>query len=370
MRPELGPVLVVGGCGFLGHRVVSRLRGSAALEIWVLDLDTEHNRFHHVSYCDGDITSYSDVQAALQKIKPRTIIHNASPNVLTEHPNFATRKALYEKVNILGTQNLIECAGESGSVKAFVYTSSASVVHDSINDLFEADESLPVLQTPQQTEIYSHTKGVAENIVLAANRKYGSMLTTAIRPTSMFGEDDTGWIPNLLNIYKTGKTNIQLGNNSAQIDLLYVGNSADAHILAAETLYKMHEETPHSERVDGEAFFVTNDEHYRFWDFARAVWHAAGDRSDPKRVWVIPKDVGLIMATFVEWIFWLVFWGSKEPQFTRRKIKHTCMNRTFRIDKAKSRLGYVPEVSMEEGIERGVKWFLEVEAQDQSKKQL
>ena len=370
MRPELGPVLVVGGCGFLGHRIVSRLRESAGLEIWALDLDTEHNRFHHVSYCDGDITSYSDVQAALQKIKPRTIIHTASPNVLTEHPNFATRKALYEKVNIIGTQNLIECAGKSGSVKAFVYTSSASVVHDSINDLFEADESLPVLQTPQQTEIYSHTKGVAENIVLAANRSYGSMLTTAIRSTSMFGEDDAGWMPNLLNIYKTGKTNIQLGNNSAKIDLLYVGNSADAHILAAEKLYKMHEETPHSERVDGEAFFVTNDEHYRFWDFARAVWHAAGDRSDPKRVWVIPKNIGLIMATFVEWIFWLVFWGSKEPKLTRRRIKHTCMNRTFRIDKAKSRLGYVPEVSMEEGIERGVKRFLEVEAQDQSKKQI
>ena len=134
-------------------------------------------------------------------------------------------------------------------------------------------------------------------------------------------------MPNLLNIYKTGKTNIQLGNNSAKIDLLYVGNSAGAHILAAEALYKMHEETPHSERVDDEAFFV-------------------------------------------EWIFWLVFWGSKEPKLTRRKIKHTCMYRTFRIDKAKSRLGYVPEVSMEEGIERGVKRFLEAEAQDQSRKQL
>ena len=242
MRPELGPVLVVGGCGFLGHRIVSRLRASAALEIWVFDLDTEHNRFDHVSYCDGDITSYSDVQAALRKIKPRTIIHTASPNVLTEHPNFATRKALYEKVNILGTQNLIECAGKSGSVKAFVYTSSASVVHDSINDLFEAEESLPVLRTPQQTEIYSHTKGVAENIVLAANRNYGAMLTTAIRPTSMFGEDDAGWIPNLLNIYRTGKTNIQLGNNSAKIDLLYVGNSADAHMHEQDLPHRQSQE--------------------------------------------------------------------------------------------------------------------------------
>ena len=368
MRPELGPVLVVGGCGFLGHRIVSRLRESASLQIWVLDLYTEHNRVAHVSYCDGDITSDSIVQAILQKVKPRTVIHTASPNVLAEHPNFATRKALYEKVNILGTQNLIKCAGESGSVKAFVYTSSASVVHDSINDFFEADESLPVLQTPQQTEIYSHTKGVAENLVLAANQRYGAMLTTAIRPTSMFGEDDVGWLPNLLNVYESGKTNIQLGDNSAKIDYLYVGNCADAHLLAAEKLYQMHADTPESERVDGEAFFVTNNEPYRFWDFARAVWTAAGDQSDHKRVWVIPKRLGLIMATVAKWVFWLVSWGTVEPSLTRRKVKHTCMNRTFRIDKAKSRLGYRPEVSMKEGIQRGVRWFQEAGAQDKRKK--
>lgn len=97
-----------------------------------------------------------------------------------------------------------------------------------------------------------------------------------------------------------------------------MSNSADAHILAAETLYKIHANTPYSERVDGVAFFVTNGEPYRSWDFARAVWRAAGDQSDPDRVWVIPKTIGLIMATIVEWIFWLVFLGTEEPKLTRR----------------------------------------------------
>lgn len=98
MHPELGPVLVVGADSYC-----SRLRDSAALEIWVLDLDTEHNRFPHVSYCDVDITSHSNVQAVLEKIIPRTIIHTASPNVLTEHPNFATRKDLIREGQYLGS---------------------------------------------------------------------------------------------------------------------------------------------------------------------------------------------------------------------------------------------------------------------------
>ncbi|MCJ1242459.1 erg26, C-3 sterol dehydrogenase [Varicellaria rhodocarpa] len=286
------------------------------------------------------------------------IIHTASPNVLQEHPNLTERRKLHEKVNILGTENLVKCAGQVGCVKAFVYTSSASVVHDSANNLFEADESLPVLQTPKQTEIYSHTKGVAQQPVLAANRKHSAMLTTSIRPASMFGESDAGWLPNLLDMYEKEKNKVQIGDNSVRIDLLYVGNSADAHILAAKSLYKMNAYTPEQERVDGQAFFITNDEPYRFWDFARAVWATAGDRTGASNVWIIPKSVGLIMATLAEWMFWLIFWGTKEPQLTRRRIKHMCMNRTFRIDKAKSRLGYRPQVTMEEGIERGVQWFL------------
>lgn len=100
------------------------------------------------------------------------------------------------------------------------------------------------------------------------------------------------------------------------------------------------------------------------------MWRAAGDQSDPGRVWVIPKTIGLIMATIVEWIFWLVLLGTKGPKLTRRKVRHTCMNRTFRIDKARSRLGYVPKVSMKEGIEKGVKWFQEAEAQKREEKQV
>ncbi|KAI4124142.1 MAG: hypothetical protein LQ338_004963 [Usnochroma carphineum] len=363
MSVELGPVLVVGGCGFLGHHIVAHLMNvSHSLELWVLDLDTSRNRYPRVTYCDGDIGSKNQVHSVLHRVKPRTIFHTASPNVLAEHPSLAVRRSLYERVNVLGTRNLIECAGELGDVVAFIYTSSASVVHDSVSDLYEADESLPVLRTPEQQEIYSHTKGIAEQIVLSANRKYGKMLTAAIRPVSMFGEDDAAWIPNLMDVYRSGKSKVQLGPNTTRIDLLYVGNSVHAHLLAANALHTTHAEaSTGSKEVDGEAFFVTNDEPYRFWDFAREVWTAAGDGTDPKAVWIIPKRLGLIMATIAEWIFWVIYWGTKEPKLTRRKIKHTCMNRTFRTEKARNRLGYRPQVGMQEAIRKSVTSFLDEE---------
>ncbi|KAL8739723.1 MAG: hypothetical protein Q9190_007502 [Brigantiaea leucoxantha] len=359
MLLEAGPVIVVGGCGFLGKHITAQLAMHQKIQLWVLDLEATHGRIPNVNYCNIDITSRSAVCEAFHKIKPLTIFHTAAPNVLAEHPNFATRKAHYEKVNISGTRNLIECAGEVESVKVFVYTSSASVVHDSVNDLFDADERLPILQTPQQKEIYSHTKGVAESLVLSANRRYNDMLTLAIRPVSMFGEGDPGWIPNLLDVYKKGNTKVQLGDNTALIDYLYVGNSAYAHIQAAEKLHRTQTGRLPGGPIDGEAFFVTNDEPYRFWDFARAFWRAAGDRSNQSKVFVIPKGLGLILATLAEWIFWILFLGTKEPKLSRRRIKHTCMNRTFCIDKAKTKLEYRPQIDMQSAIDKSVKWFQE-----------
>lgn len=40
------------------------------------------------------------------------------------------------------------------------------------SDLIMADESYPILKPPQETEYYSCTKGIAEELVLEANREH------------------------------------------------------------------------------------------------------------------------------------------------------------------------------------------------------
>ncbi|KAL8698774.1 MAG: hypothetical protein Q9201_006388, partial [Fulgogasparrea decipioides] len=177
-----------------------------------------------------------------------------------------------------------------------MYTSSASIIHDGVSDLFMGDETYPVLSSPQQREFYSLTKGIAEESVLKANRQFNGMLTTAIRPVSMFGEGDMQQLPSMLQVYYDSKTKVQLGDNKKWFDFVYVGNVAHAHILALKKLMEVHAslqsypalEIAQDQRVDGEAFFVTNDQPFHFWDYARTVWAAAGNTTDPKDVWVIP----------------------------------------------------------------------------------
>ncbi|KAI4217298.1 MAG: hypothetical protein LQ351_000607 [Letrouitia transgressa] len=362
-----GSVLVIGGCGFLGYHIVKQLV-KEALQVSVLDLRTNINRVPGVSYYDGDITTFYSVYNVLKQAKPEIIIHTASPLAGTNNG------PLYHKVNVEGTRNLIGIARQNECVKVLVYTSSASVVHDGVSDLFNADESLPVLYTPQQTEIYSHSKALAEDLVLAANRKL-RILTAAIRPAGIFGEADSQMIPSMIRALEQGKQKLQMGNNKNLFDFTYVQNVVHAHLLAAQKLLEASApgtEIDPGKRVDGEAFFITNDQPCHFWDFTHAVWAEAGDRTKPEDIWVVPKALGLAIAAILEWIVWIFSVGFREPSLTRKKLRFSILTRTYNIQKAKDRLGYEPVVDLKVGIKRAVRWHIDKKMAESSteKKQL
>ena len=353
---SLGHVVVTGGSGFLGHHIVDLLtsRGSCS-HITSLDIRPDSNPVANVGFEKADITDYATLLPLFERLRPDAVIHTASPHAMMYN------KELFDKVNVEGTKCLVRCAQET-SVKAFVYTSSASVIHDTVSDLVNADESYPLIIGKDQPEYYTTTKVLAELHVLRANRspEYPKFLTAAIRPSGMFGEGDVQLIPPLLSAYYRGQTKVQLGNNENLFDFTEITNVAHAHHLALAALLATHDRATSGlaqpldhEKVDGEAFFITNDTPVYFFDFARLVWSSAGDTTQPRQVWTLPKDFGLLIATLLEWVFWILRWG--QPNLTRQKVKYTCMTRYFCIDKAKKRLGYAPVMGLKEGIRRGMK---------------
>lgn len=235
-----------------------------------------------------------------------------------------------------------------------MYTSSASVVHDSVSDLIEGDESLPLVYIPQQKEVYSHSKALADQLVLDSNGTTpGSMLTTCIRPSGIFGEGDEGPTKSMVENAAAGKLRFTIGDGKNLFDFTFNENVVYAHILAAKRLLQSHV-TPPSEdmRVAGQGFLITNDEHIPFWDFARAIGAAAGHPTKPEEIKVIPKLLGLIMATIAEWVVWATSFGRRKARMNVVGIRYSCMTRTYRIDKAKKVLGYRPIVSLKDAIQR------------------
>ncbi|KAF7950712.1 uncharacterized protein EAE97_002264 [Botrytis byssoidea] len=262
-NPSLSPVLITGGCGLIGFHLVNYiLESEPTCKIHVLDINTTN-----VTYHTCDITSLSGVESVMLQAQPRTIFHVACPDSMVLQPS------VFQEVNVNGAQNLISAAFKVGTIQAFVNTSTSSVIHDNISDLIDADEDLPVLQYPAQKRVYTLTKAVAEADILAANRKYGdsSMLTVSFRPTTAFGERDT--------ICKN------------EYDFIYVGNLAEAHILAAQALLRAYGKPvpPLETRVDGQTFNITNDERILFWEFQRRISAAIGFPIKEEDIKIIPK---------------------------------------------------------------------------------
>ena len=206
--------------------------------------------------------------------------------------------------------------------------------------------------------------------MLAANRNpiAPKLLTISIRPAAIFGPGDAQLLPPIINVYHTSRTGFQLGDNDNLFDFTYVENVAHGHILAARALLataQLKTQPLDYERVDGEAFFITNDSPVYFWDFARMVWKACGSTLGTEHVWVISKDFGLTLGGVMEWVYWIV---GKTPKLTRRQVRYSSMTRYYDIGKAKKMLGYAPIVGLQEGIERSVAWFEEETRREGEKK--
>ncbi|PQE19861.1 3-beta hydroxysteroid dehydrogenase isomerase protein [Rutstroemia sp. NJR-2017a BVV2] len=238
--------------------------------------------------------------------------------------------------------------------------------------MLNADERWPVIPPSKQEEYYSTTKAEAESLVLAANRAPScpTLLTAAIRPSGIFGPGDVQLIPSLLNAYYTSKDGFQLGDNTNLFDFTYVLNVAHAHLLCARALLSTSSTSTiplDHERVDGEAFLVTNCSPVPFWDFVREVWKAAGSTKGTEHVWVIGKEFGLGLAGVVEWVGWAL---GRKMKLTKTQVRFSSMTRYYDVGKAKRRLGYKPLVQLSDGIKISVGWFEEQRKKEAEKKGL
>jgi sterol-4alpha-carboxylate 3-dehydrogenase (decarboxylating) len=186
------------------------------------------------------------------------------------------------------------------------------------------------------------------------------MLTTSIRPAAIIGIGAFQVVAPMVQAYFDGNTKWQIGDNNNLFDFTCVVNVAHAHLLAARALvrtieYESQGKTlPDIDRVDGETFFITNDGPVYFWDFPRMIWKYCGDTRGIN-VWVLPKPVGLFIATIGETIMPLF---GKQPNLSRFRVTFSCLTRYFNISKAKTRLGYQPIQTLEEGVKEATEWFL------------
>ncbi len=334
---------------YLGsHIVLALLHSPSYSSVSVISRTVQNNRHPGALYYAGDIAKECDVRSLLDRIRPRVIFHVASPNL-------SANKKIQNQTNVHGTEILLKCGTESPFVRALVYTSCHDAIEIDPGNALLTEEAATLHTNKSNATPYQKSKAVAEKVVITANS--WSLRTVCLRLPPIYGGGDSQVIPELLEMMAQGKTTLQIGPNKKVFEHVYIDNAVHAHLLAAKVLLSLDEGLDF--RIDGETFFITDDSPMPWYDFTRKVWYAAGDRTEPEWIRVVPMHLVLATASLNDWLSWTVTLGRRRQEFTSEGMVKLRKGTHFSIEKAREWLGYEPLVPCEEGIRRAVERALE-----------
>lgn len=346
-RPHHNRVLVTGGSGFLGQalvRAIAEQRVSLANRVELIAYDlvgtpgVSNMRGVPSMPCTpsmpvihGDILDRRALDAALTNVD--AVIHCAT---LVDWSDLDTERL--ERVNVDGTQNLLE-ACVANEVRCFIHTSTMDVVCGD-GHVREADELRPY---PNRfLDAYGRSKAEAERRV---RRFSHALATVTLRLCAMYGEADPFKVPSFLQEARAGRLLFRIGDGSARMQPLYVGNAAVATLLALDRLLSGHDATR------GQTFFVADHPPANFFEWMGPILAGLGHPIPTRR---LPANLALAVGACAEW---LARHTGGRPAITRSSVNALCHDITVDDSRARSVLGYAPPYSYEEGVARTVAWF-------------
>lgn len=310
-------VLVTGGGGFLGQAIVRRCldRGYA---VRVLGRTTVPSSIaERVEFQAADIAEAHPVDAAVRGCE--FVFHVAAKAGVWGPADD------YNRANLIGTTNVVESCERHG-VHALVHTSTPSVVFNG-QPFRGDDESLPY--GSNWLCDYARTKALAEKRALAAASS--GLKVCALRPHLIWGPGDTHLFPRVLVRARTGRLRI-VGDGRNQVDVTHVDTAADAHLNALDALL--------AGRANGKAYFLSQGEPVRLWDFINRLLVGAGL---PPVTRHISLPAAYALGATLE-TTWRAFRLRGEPPMTRFVAVELAKDHWFDVSAARRDIGLRPAV--------------------------
>jgi nucleoside-diphosphate-sugar epimerase len=115
----------------------------------------------------------------------------------------------------------------------------------------------------------------------------------------------------------------------------------DALLLCAES----------PENTLGKKYNISNGEPVKIWELVNRI-------CDELKLPRPTRQISYKTATAIEFVYSLIPY-SPEPPLARLTVSMLARSATLNISAARNELGYQPKVSVEEGVERFLKWWKE-----------
>ena len=200
---------VIGGSGFIGTRLVRRLRANDQLTVQIID--KAPSKAHPNLVTLGDVRSVAQLSTSIAN-------ESVVVNLAAEHRDDVRPLSLYDEVNVGGAKNICTVAREK-SVQTIIFTSTVAVYGFAPIGTDESGRIAPFND-------YGRTKYEAEQVFKAWQAEAPNERTLVIiRPTVVFGEQNRGNVYNLLRQIASGKF-VMVGSGKNRKSMAYVENVA------------------------------------------------------------------------------------------------------------------------------------------------
>lgn len=328
-------ILITGATGFIGSKVVEKLvdygfrnlrcfmRSASVSGPLKKTIESSHNA--NIMIVRGNLLSLEDCERAVDGVK--VVYHLAAS---TQEKSF--HDAYTNSVDT--TRNLLDAALKKTKVERFVNVSSFSVYSNMqlpVGALL--DESCPIEAEPElRGEAYSYAKIKQEELLREYGKKY-NIPYVIVRPGAVYGPGSTE-ITGRVGIPRPGLL-LHLGGANI-IPFTYVDNCAEAILLAGL-----------KKGIEGEAINVVDDGVLSSREFLKMYKRNVGNMRSVYLPKAVSYSVFCLFGTLSR-----ILRGGSPSRYNHRRWSAYWKGNTYTNEKLKRLLGWVPNVSMEEGMNR------------------
>ena len=318
-------VLVTGATGFIGSHLVESLlqRGVQVRSLIRKTSDLKWLKDLPIECVNGDCNDQASLREAVKDVDQ--VFHLAG---VTK----AIKEETYFQVNAMGTENLIHaCLENNPHLQKFIYLSSQAAAGPCRNGgkKTEFDQCEPV--SP-----YGQSKKMGEELALVHS---GEMPLLILRPSAVYGPRDRDFYAFFKILSKGIKPCFY--DQDQHISMCYVKDAVQAILLASE-----------SNTSSGEIFFLSDGHDYRMEEVSDILAQAMRVNAICIRV---PKWLISGIARLSEYLSKL---SGKPPLINRGKVEEMIQkNWVCDITKAKTHLGFEPQVGLSEGARLTFEWY-------------
>src|SRR3954451_22280534 len=240
---------VTGGSGFIGGRLIQRLRGEG-LDVRAL------------ARSDSSAAAVSDagaqpVRGDLDDVEAMRGGASAADlffHVAAKADDWGEREE-FERINVEGTRNALTAAAGAGA-RRFVHVGTEAALMAG-QPLVDVNEATPL--RPDSAALYPATKAKAEQIV----REFGDIETVVVRPRFVWGKGDTTLLPVLVQLVQDGKFR-WIGGGHHRTSVTHVDNAVEGLWLGA------------TRGQPGAVYFVTDGDSVVFREFVSDMLRTQG----------------------------------------------------------------------------------------------